>query len=86
MANNREEINDSLDERDSGPFCPHFYHPCDCTYNCKCGHECREHSYWSNNCDEEDCSCEHFEDTTPPSHARTVAELSEGPDGDQPNP
>ena len=63
-----DDIYDSLEEGDSGPFCPHWCDPSDCDEICKCGHMCSDHSYWSNDCREENCSCELFEDIDQKDH------------------
>jgi len=46
---------------DSGPFCIHYNDSSDCDEKCKCEHECREHDYWDNSCDE--CECLEFEES-----------------------
>lgn len=45
---------------ESGPFCPHWDDPADCTEACiKCKHQCRRHLL--DGCDEDGCGCEEVE-------------------------
>lgn len=52
---------DSWENYESGPYCPHWSDPSGCDELCKCGHTCMDHGGCAD--DEcEVCGCERFVD------------------------
>ncbi len=47
---------------ESGPFCPHWTTPSECSEVCKCGHLCSQHCFFDGDCEIEDCPCTKFTD------------------------
>lgn len=59
-----DDIHDDFDpaEYESGSFCQHWHDAWECDEICKnCEHACSQH-YVGDECLEDDCSCEKFED------------------------
>lgn len=51
----------SWDEYDSGPFCTHWSEAYSCEIKCSCGHACKDHNFFTDQCEE--CGCVQFRDT-----------------------
>lgn len=53
-----DDEDSSWEGYESGPFCRHWSDPADCDTLCKCGHQCCQHSAYTDACAE--CDCEEF--------------------------
>lgn len=49
-------------DEDEDSLCPHWGDPCECEEMCICGHQCRQHSTYTEHCCVAYCDCKGFEE------------------------